>query len=63
MLFYMGFQWSGAMKNGSMTYFCKWVMDNTFFGTADAWGRFTVPFKYHGCSSDGCGSSGNRTAL
>ena len=26
------------MKNGSMTYFCKWVMDNTFFGTADAWG-------------------------
>ena len=38
MLFYMGFQWSGAMKNGSMTYFCKWVMDNTFFGTADAWG-------------------------
>lgn len=37
-LFYMGFQWSGAMKNGSMTYFCKWVLDNTFFGTADAWG-------------------------
>ena len=26
------------MKNGSMTYFCKWVLDNTFFGTADAWG-------------------------
>ena len=22
----------------SMTYFCKWVLDNTFFGTADAWG-------------------------
>lgn len=38
MLFYMGFQWSGAMKNGSMTYFCKWVLDNTFFGNADAWG-------------------------
>lgn len=38
MLFYLGFQWSGAMKNGSMTYFCKWVLDNTFFGTADAWG-------------------------
>lgn len=26
------------MKNGSMSYFCKWVLDNTFFGTADAWG-------------------------
>ncbi|MDB8709227.1 MFS transporter [Mediterraneibacter gnavus] len=38
MVFYLGFQWSGAMKNGSMTYFCKWVLDNTFFGTADAWG-------------------------
>ena len=37
-LFYLGFQWSGAMKNGSMSYFCKWVLDNTFFGTADAWG-------------------------
>lgn len=37
-LFYLGFQWSGAMKNGSMTYFCKWVLDNTFFGTSDAWG-------------------------
>lgn len=29
-LFYMGFQWSGALKNGSMSYFCKWVLDNTF---------------------------------
>ena len=37
-LFYMGFQWSGAFKNGSMTYFCKWVLDNTFFGSTDAWG-------------------------
>lgn len=37
-LFYLGFQWSGALKNGSMTYFCKWVLDNTFFGNADAWG-------------------------
>ena len=37
-LFYMGFQWAGAFKNGSMTYFCKWVLDNTFFGSADAWG-------------------------
>lgn len=37
-LFYIGFQWSGALKNGSMSYFCKWVLDNTFFGTADAWG-------------------------
>ena len=38
MFFYLGFQWSGAIKNGSMSYFCKWVMDNTIFGTADAWG-------------------------
>ncbi|MGN0999987.1 MAG: MFS transporter [Faecousia sp.] len=38
MLFYLGFQWSGALKNGSMTYFCKWVLDNSFFGTTDAWG-------------------------
>lgn len=38
MLFYIGFQWSGAMKNGSMSYFCKWVLDNSFFGNADAWG-------------------------
>ena len=37
-LFYIGFQWSGALKNGSMTYYCKWVLDNTFFGSADAWG-------------------------
>lgn len=37
-LFYMSFQWSGAMKNGSMAYFCKWVLDNTAFGSADAWG-------------------------
>jgi len=26
------------MKNGSMSYFCKWVLDNTFFGSTDAWG-------------------------
>lgn len=38
MLFYTGFQWSGALKNGSMSYFCKWVLDNSFFGNADAWG-------------------------
>ena len=37
MLFYVGFQWSGSLKNGSMSYFCKWVLDNTIFGTADAW--------------------------
>ena len=37
-LFYLLFQWSGAMKNGSMSYFCKWVLDNTFFGIEDAWG-------------------------
>ena len=37
-IFYLFFQWSGAFKNGSMAYFCKWVLDNTFFGAADAWG-------------------------
>ena len=37
-IFYLLFQWSGSMKNGSMSYFCKWVLDNTFFGNADAWG-------------------------
>lgn len=38
LLFYLSFQWSGSLKNGSMSYFCKWVLDNTFFGSADAWG-------------------------
>lgn len=37
-IFYLVIQWSGAVKNGSMSYFCKWVLDNTFFGSADAWG-------------------------
>ena len=37
-VFYLLFQWAGAMKNGSMSYFCKWVIDNTFFGSVDAWG-------------------------
>ena len=38
MLFYLLFQWSGALKNGTMTYYCKWVVDNTFLGSAGAWG-------------------------
>ena len=38
LVFYLLFQWGGAMKNGSMSYFCKWVLDNSFFGSADAWG-------------------------
>lgn len=25
-LFYMAFQWAGAIKNGSMSYFCQWVI-------------------------------------
>ena len=37
-LFYLSFHWAGAMKNSSMAYFCKWVIDNSFFGSADAWG-------------------------
>ena len=38
LLFYLIFQMGGAMKNGSMAYFCKWVVDNSFFGSPDAWG-------------------------
>lgn len=42
-LFYIGFQWSGALKNGSMAFFCQWVLDNSIFAgmvenVADAWG-------------------------
>ena len=37
-LFSLLFQWSGALKNGTMTYYCKWVVDNTFLGNAGAWG-------------------------
>lgn len=32
MLFYMGFQFSGAFKNGSMSYFCQWVVDASLLG-------------------------------
>lgn len=39
MVFYMVFQFSGAIKNGSMSYFCKWVLDNSALG-ADAWGTY-----------------------
>ncbi len=39
MFFYMIFQFSGAIKNGSMSYFCKWVLDNSALG-ADAWGTY-----------------------
>ena len=35
-IFYLVFQWSGAMKNGSMAYFCQWVVDST--GIAGGWG-------------------------
>lgn len=31
MLFYLGFQFSGAFKNGSMSYFCQWVVDASIF--------------------------------
>lgn len=32
MAFYICFQWSGAMKNGSMIYFCQWVVDSSIVG-------------------------------
>ena len=35
-LFYLAFQWSGAIKNGSMAYFCQWVVDST--GIVGGWG-------------------------
>lgn len=42
-LFYIGFQWSGALKNGSMAFFRQWLLDNsTFAGMVEniayAWG-------------------------
>lgn len=30
-IFYLCFQWAGALKNGSMIYFCQWVVDSTPF--------------------------------
>ncbi len=41
--FYIGFQWSGALKNGSMAFFCQWVLDNSVFSgmvadVSEAWG-------------------------
>ncbi len=38
MIFTLVLNWGGAMKNGSMAYFCKWVLDNSFFGSPDAYG-------------------------
>lgn len=39
MIFYMIFQFSGAIKNGSMSYFCRWVLDNSALGP-DGWGTY-----------------------
>ena len=39
MVFYMIFQFSGAIKNGSMSYFCRWVLDNSALGP-DGWGTY-----------------------
>lgn len=38
MLFYILFQWSGALKNGTMTYYCKWVVESGFLGSSGGWG-------------------------
>ena len=35
-IFYLLFQWSGAIKNGSMTQFCEWVVDSS--GMPGGWG-------------------------
>ncbi len=37
-IFTLVLNWGGAMKNGSMAFFCKWVLDNSFFGSPDAYG-------------------------
>lgn len=46
-LFYLLFQFSGAMKNTSMAYFCQWIVDSSFWtnmlgltgdAAAGAWG-------------------------
>ena len=37
-VFYLLFQFAGAMKNSSMSYFCKWLIDDSFLSGADAWG-------------------------
>lgn len=37
--FYLIFQFAGALKNASMTYFCKYVVDNAFWGLGfKGWG-------------------------
>jgi GPH family glycoside/pentoside/hexuronide:cation symporter len=36
MAFYLLFQWSGAIKNGSMTQFCEWVLNLDIIG--NDWG-------------------------
>ncbi|MCR5415749.1 MAG: MFS transporter [Pseudobutyrivibrio sp.] len=36
MIFYLLFQWSGAIKNGSMTQFCEWVLNLDLVG--NDWG-------------------------
>lgn len=39
MIFYLLFQFSGALKNGSMSYFCRWVLDNSALGES-GWGAY-----------------------
>lgn len=49
------FQWSGSLKNSTMTYYCKWVVDNTFLGSAGAWGASSIPADHDGCAAHGAG--------
>lgn len=37
-IFYFFFQFSGAMKNLSMQYFCQWIIDNSFWGVENGYG-------------------------
>ena len=63
MVFYLLLQSSGAMKNGSMSYFCKWVLDNTCLGTADAWGASQSILGIMGAVPDGYGGSSCDSSL
>ena len=45
-VFYIAFQWSGALKNGSMAYYCQWVADST--GIAGGWGTVQTVFAVLG---------------
>ena len=62
MVFYIIFQFFGAIKNGSMSYFCKWVLDNSAMG-ADAWGTYQSILAVIGGDSHGGGNAFCQSAV